>query len=346
LRDRRLSELEASVVSVVPMTESHVGAPIDANGNLTADGTRTFEWDARNQQVAVNVGTHRSEYSYDGFRRRVRVIERESGALQTETRVAWCGTELCEERAAGGETVTRRAFPHGEQVGGVQRYFVNDHLGSVHDVTDASGALLTRYAFDPWGRRTVTGGADVTDAGISGHRQTTSGLSLALYRGYDAELGRWLNEDPNGFKGGINFYDYNYGNPINRIDPLGLAPQCTTLFQILLAELESTRREALTPWELKRAWAMDTGAGDGIPDNIVECLFERRVKVTTVTTQHWFVVERCQECDQTWTRVRIRHDEVRRRSEERTERTIVDVYVSLIIAAPPEEQCRRRTPTW
>jgi len=26
-------------------TNPHVGAPIDANGNLTADGTRTFEWD-------------------------------------------------------------------------------------------------------------------------------------------------------------------------------------------------------------------------------------------------------------------------------------------------------------
>ena len=38
----------------------------DANGNLTADGTRTFEWDARNQLVAVTVGTHRSEFAYDG----------------------------------------------------------------------------------------------------------------------------------------------------------------------------------------------------------------------------------------------------------------------------------------
>jgi uncharacterized protein RhaS with RHS repeats len=28
----------------------------DANGNLTADGTRTFDWDARNQLLAVTVG--------------------------------------------------------------------------------------------------------------------------------------------------------------------------------------------------------------------------------------------------------------------------------------------------
>jgi YD repeat-containing protein len=46
----------------------------DANGNLTADGTRTFEWDARDQLVAVTVGTHRSEFTYDGNQRRVRVV--------------------------------------------------------------------------------------------------------------------------------------------------------------------------------------------------------------------------------------------------------------------------------
>ena len=34
----------------------------DANGNLASDGTRTFEWDARNQLVAVINGTTRSEF--------------------------------------------------------------------------------------------------------------------------------------------------------------------------------------------------------------------------------------------------------------------------------------------
>ena len=42
--------------------EPNVGAPIDANGNLTFDGTRTLEWDARDQLVAVTVGTHRTEF--------------------------------------------------------------------------------------------------------------------------------------------------------------------------------------------------------------------------------------------------------------------------------------------
>lgn len=50
----------------------------DANGNRTSDDARTFEWDARNQIVAVTIGTHRSEFTYDGQQRRVRVVEKEN----------------------------------------------------------------------------------------------------------------------------------------------------------------------------------------------------------------------------------------------------------------------------
>ena len=40
--------------AVVPSAKLPIGAPIDANGNLANDGTRTFEWDARNELVAVS----------------------------------------------------------------------------------------------------------------------------------------------------------------------------------------------------------------------------------------------------------------------------------------------------
>lgn len=50
----------------VESTGSTKSFTYDANGNLTGDGSRTSEWDARNQLVAVNVGAHRSEFSYDG----------------------------------------------------------------------------------------------------------------------------------------------------------------------------------------------------------------------------------------------------------------------------------------
>jgi YD repeat-containing protein len=126
----------------------------DANGNLTDDGTRTFEWDARNQLVAVNVGTHRSEFTYDGEQRRIRIVEKENGVTQLDTKVVWCKDQICEERGADGTTPTRRVFVHGEQVSGVSRFFVSDHLGSIAELTDStSGADAVHIRSVGWAHR-------------------------------------------------------------------------------------------------------------------------------------------------------------------------------------------------
>jgi RHS repeat-associated protein len=195
----------------------------DTNGNITADGTRTFEWDARNQLAAVSVGTRRSESTYDGLQRKVRIVEKENNVVQSDTRVIWCEMVICEVRAADGATVTPRAFKHGEQLGGAARFFAVDHLGSVTDVSDASAALLGRYAYDPWGRRSVTAGADVTPVGFTGDLwEGVGSLWVTHYRALDADLGRWLSADPIGLKVGVNLYAYVKNEPIARWDPLGL----------------------------------------------------------------------------------------------------------------------------
>ena len=193
----------------------------DANGNLTSDGTRTFEWDAVNRLVAVNNGTKRSEFTYDGLDRRVRILEKESGATVRDANLFWGGTEIIEERLATGEV--NRFFDDGETHNGVARYLTRDHLGSVREVTDSSGAVLTRNDYDPYGRVTRIAGTADSRFGYTGHmNHVTSGLTLALYRAYDPALGRWLSEDPVGLAGGVNVHGYVRGNSINLLDPLGL----------------------------------------------------------------------------------------------------------------------------
>jgi RHS repeat-associated protein len=197
----------------------------DANGNLTGDGTRTLEWDSRNQLVAVNVGNHRSGFAYDGSQRRVRVVEIENAVLMSDTLEVWCGHEICERRAADNSSSTVRSFNAGQQVDTIKYFFSADHLGSVRATTDTFGAVLGRYDFDPWGQFLLNVGGnafDVSWAGLEWHQY--SGQWLAEFRAYSADRGAWDSEDPLGVLApdGPNLYAYVSDSPLRYADPLGL----------------------------------------------------------------------------------------------------------------------------
>jgi RHS repeat-associated protein len=202
----------------------------DANGNLTSDGTRTFEWDPMNRLTAVTSGTHRSEFTYNGLSQRVKILEKDNGNVTSTKQFVWVpgDTQPAEERD-GSNSVTKRYYPQGTQVGSTNYYYTRDHLGSVREMTDNSGVVQVRYDYDPYGRRTkVTGSLDA-DFGFTGHYfHQPSGLHLALYRAYDADLGRWISRDPlylAELLQGPSLYAYIGNNPANFSDPTGeLAP--------------------------------------------------------------------------------------------------------------------------
>jgi RHS repeat-associated protein len=207
----------------------------DANGNLTSDGTRTFEWDPRNRLTAVTSGTHRSEFTYNGLSQRVKIVEKDNGNVTSTKQLVWVhgDTQPCEERDASNN-VTKRYYPQGMQVGTTNYYYTKDHLGSIRELTDSSGAMQTRYDYDPYGRRTKLSGTLDTDFGFTGHYyHQPSGLSLALYRAYDADLVRWISRDPIGELGGINLYGYVSDNPVTWLDILGLEDRIATINRII-----------------------------------------------------------------------------------------------------------------
>ena len=196
----------------------------DANGNLASDGVRSFTWDAENRLLSITIGTHVSEFTYDGEDRRARIVEKDNGSTTSDTRFVWCALEICEERDSSGSTTTKRFFSEGEQQGTATFFYTRDHVGSIRELVDTTGTLRARYDYDAFGRRTKTSGSGDTDLGYTGHRtHGASGLVMTLYRAYDPTLGRWLSEDPLGLGGGTNLYGYVNGDPIGVMDPLGLS---------------------------------------------------------------------------------------------------------------------------
>ena len=276
-----LSSTNRYAVTVANGASTTTSLNYDLNGNLLGDGTRTFEWDSRNRLTAVNKGTHRTEFSYDGLNRRVGVVEKENGAVQSAKRLVWAGLAIAEERDGVTNTLTK-CYSGSEMtlVSGTNAgtyFYTRDHLGSVREVTDGSGVLRARYDYDPYGRRSanlVTANAVEADFGYTGHyMNVASGLTLAPYRAYDPELGRWISRDPLGDPSmrlmpgvvgleqnargnlasglpvemllGPNLYEYVRNDPTNGIDPDGRAPMFN--LQELLDFYNRLRNQGINP---------------------------------------------------------------------------------------------------
>jgi RHS repeat-associated protein len=102
-----------------------------------------------------------------------------------------------------------------------------DRGGSVTEMTDQSGNVVSQYGYDPYGRQTRIGGtgpdADFGYRGTYVHQR--SGLLMMGARAYSPALGRFINRDPLEEAGGINMYAYVENNPISRFDPTGTSYQ-------------------------------------------------------------------------------------------------------------------------
>jgi RHS repeat-associated protein len=85
--------------------------------------------------------------------------------------------------------------------------------------------VQTSYTFDPFGLTTATGTTSSNPSKFTAREDDGSGLYYYRARYYYPALQRFASEDPSGFDGGINYYEYVGNDPINGIDPLGLSPQ-------------------------------------------------------------------------------------------------------------------------
>jgi RHS repeat-associated protein len=87
-------------------------------------------------------------------------------------------------------------------------------------VTNAAGVLSETHSYTAYGLRTVSTGSPYQFAGRRFDPET--GLYYNRARMYSPALGRFLQADPSGTKGGVNLYAYTNNDPVNATDPSGL----------------------------------------------------------------------------------------------------------------------------
>ncbi len=209
----------------------------DPSGNLSGvtQGTSgtLYGYDEADRLVRVEVpGQSKSLFFYDGLGR-LRISRDflwQNGAWsQTgEVRRVYDGMNVVQERDANNLVLA--TYTRSGNIGGIlsrtdtngSLFYHYDGRGNVAQLSDGAGQIQARYSYDAWGNTTASGPA----AGLNRFRFSTKeqigNLYSYGYRFYSPGLGKWINRDPLGERGGLNVYQFAGNNPSNFVDPLGL----------------------------------------------------------------------------------------------------------------------------
>lgn len=135
----------------------------------------------------------------------------------------------------------------------IVEYIHTDALGSPVAVSNASGGVVERTLYEPYG--SVIGVASDDAPGFTGHvSDSATGLSYMQQRYMDPQLGAFLSVDPVTAEAGdprhFNRYAYAYNNPYKFMDPDGRCPICPVIMFFVVAMTHSEPANAPAPGEI------------------------------------------------------------------------------------------------
>jgi RHS repeat-associated protein len=205
----------------------------DSRGNLLTDGNRTMGYDADNLLTQVTISGASVNYLYDWEHR----LARRTDASGSDSRYIYDEdwNVLCDIDAISG--VVQRRYIYGprtdevlsETQSGTTYFHCKNHLGSTTALLNGD-TVCQRFSYDEYGAPQVrtpegypTGSLPLTRYLFAGREyDKANGLYNYRHRVYHPSLGRFVQADPIGFDGGVNFYAYCHNDPLNRLDPYGL----------------------------------------------------------------------------------------------------------------------------
>jgi RHS repeat-associated protein len=234
--------------------------PQKGNGNIIDDGVRTYAYDAFNRLMIVKRKSDSQvigAYAYDCQNRRIRKAVSNGGLTgdvpDATIRFIYDGAQVAEELNAAtsatqiqyvwgqyiDELIQMKTYvstgPQGLAAGAY--YLLIDLLYRSAALTNNTGSIVEAYDTDAYGNTLLfkaagTGGwfsADDVQASYPACRYVFTGreydaeTQIYFYRSryFDPVLGRFLGRDAIDYAGGMNLFDYIWGNPTASCDPSG-----------------------------------------------------------------------------------------------------------------------------
>lgn len=229
-----------SLASATKLPAAKIATAADATNRISQFGAASYSFDADGQTMAKTDGNGVTQYNWDARGRLTSVTLPNGGqvgygydalgrrASQTAngltTSFLYDGSDVALDQPSSGPAVD---YLHGAGIDehlrqgavGAGQYFLQDHLRSTSALTNASGGVVERQAYEAFG---WNADASLSRYGYTGReRDGATGLLYYRARWYDAEQGRFLTEDPAGYQSGTNLYAYIGDDPVNYIDPSG-----------------------------------------------------------------------------------------------------------------------------
>jgi|GEM_PF-330433 len=215
------------------LTAGSIAFEFDHDDRLAAriEGSQTTEYaySTTGELLGVRLpdGTELA-YTHDPLGRR---IAKAVNGVVVE-RYLWSGpTTLLAVYNGSNQLIQRFRYADGRMppamdMGGASYYLHYDQVGSLRLVTDSMGAVVKRIDYDSFG--TILADSNPAFAvpfGFAGglHDRDTQLVRFGA-RDYLPEIGKWTAKDPIGFAGGdSNLFGYVENDPVNWVDPEGLA---------------------------------------------------------------------------------------------------------------------------
>lgn len=197
----------------------------NTNGALTGDGTWTFGYDVENRLTSASKTGVSMSFVYDPLGRQ---IQKTVGAVKT--RYVYSDVQRIADYDGVTNTLQNRHV-HGvfaDEVllsvssAGVVTYRHTDRRRSQIATTSAAGVVSSVTKYSPTG---ISASVPAGNFGYTGQLlDTESGFYNYKNRYMSPVQGRFLQPDPAGYDVRLNLFTYVANDPLNLVDPLGLAP--------------------------------------------------------------------------------------------------------------------------